>query len=62
MIGSALAEADRDVVEVCVLIPFSELQCQRSINLPHQQNQGQIHQTAGDIGNVPCLREHTQQI
>ncbi len=37
--------------------PFSELFCQGCVDLPHQQDQSQVHQTAGDIGNIPSLEE-----
>ncbi len=37
--------------------PFSELFCQGCVDLPHQQDQSQVHQTAGDIGNIPSLKE-----
>lgn len=37
--------------------PFSELLCQGCVDLPHQQDQGQVHQTAGDIGNIPSLKD-----
>lgn len=37
--------------------PFSELFCQGCVDLPHQQDQSQVHQSAGDIGNIPSLEE-----
>lgn len=37
--------------------PFSELFCQGCVDLPHQQDQSQIHQSAGDIGDIPSLED-----
>lgn len=37
--------------------PFSKLFCQGCVDLPHQQDQSQVHQSAGDIGDIPSLED-----
>lgn len=44
---------------VLILTPLSELLSQCSVDPAHQQDQAQVHYTAGDIGDGPCLRSKT---
>lgn len=37
--------------------PFSKPFCQGCVDLPHQQDQSQVHQSAGDIGDIPSLED-----
>lgn len=40
------------------LTPLCELLGQRGVNPAHEQDESQVHDAAGDVGDGPGLRSH----
>lgn len=54
----AAVTSGRRVRAAPTLTPLCELLGQRGVNPAHQQDESQVHNAAGDVGDGPGLRSH----